>query len=177
MDEWQKTLVGTLSGFLAGVLLEPIRFRTAAVLRRSSLKADLYNQLGRIRFALARYKELANELTGPPRHPDPLHDPLLMLQEVSADFFEYVFTNEKVALYGMPEYEAFKELYQTAAKIREEAGDSGAPDHDLNSIIDKFNSEIERLMSEGILSPRRLNQATRAHRRRLAARINKYFRR
>ena len=99
-----------------------------------------------------------------------------MLQQVSSDLFDHLFETEKRALYGIPEYEAFKALYQPVGRIRR-AIDEGAAETELSRLSENFNSEADRFLREGILSTKRLTEATRIHRRRLASRMNKYYRR
>lgn len=172
MEQWQTTLIGSLGGFAAGLILEPIKFHLAVKFRRTRLRNDIYDHIGRVRYALLRYASATGE--GAVSATEPLFHPKAFLCDVSTDLFDSAVENDKADLYSLPESSAFKLLYEKIRLIRaalEEQEESKA-----RALAEAFESDLVRFAEERFLNPARLREGTRVHRRRLAARANSYYR-
>jgi len=98
VDEWKKILLSSLGGFATGVIAQPIVFYITVFLQRAALKANLYNQLGRIRYALIRYQSLKSDSTVENKQAGILNDPNWYLEQVSADFFDDIVQTQRSIL-------------------------------------------------------------------------------
>jgi|ERR1700722_3428956 len=174
MEEWSKILLSTLGGFAAGIISQPLTFYIGAILRRNALKSELYQDLGRVYYALVRYRTLVdNRTVNQPQ--DIIRDPGLMLECISSELFDDVITSEKALIRGMPEYDGFKILYVITARIREAISCgtfySTFPEHEQ-----QFYAAADELTKAGILDSGRLYNAARTYRRRMASRTNRLYR-
>jgi len=105
MEEWQKTLISTGIGFLAGMLSEPAKQWITTQRRKRQIRRTIYHEISQNLWyieAAPSKQESRAQLPGAGAG---------QLCEVSSEAYDHYRTTSFEALLNLSEYQAFKELY------------------------------------------------------------------
>jgi hypothetical protein len=111
MEEWQKTLLSTGAGFIAGLLADPVRQWEGTLRKRRIIRRGIYREtaqnLSHLEFA--EKNEESEKLQGTASW---------RLMEISSEVYDHYRATDAEVLFHLPEYLALKEVYMQPKGIQ-----------------------------------------------------------
>jgi len=161
MEDWVKVLLGTTTGFVLGLVSEPIKFWLGNYLKRKQARKLLYYEFARILDGLLRLTKIADKVEATPFDEQLESEGRLEIERFRAmmklDFFNYYYEKEKPLYYEMRDADQLNAVYKYVRMKTEVDASTPSVKDQLNQyrdlwvqlwIVTKANTQLDYSLLE-----------------------------